>query len=169
MTEYNRTSDKLAEIDLALKNLAAGLIDPEKFRDDTKLMSVVEIVKIQKELGDIVSCAEEVKTAVQKLYDFTRYTRVPEIMEENEVESLQVEGVGKVYLTSDMNVSVKSGMKEDAMDWLVENGFGDIISETVNSSTLKAVIKKEVIGKGKEAPENLFNINPFTRSAIRKS
>jgi hypothetical protein len=140
----------------------------EHFKDDTEGMTVANIARLQKQLSGLLERAGQIKTHLQKCYDFVRYSRIPEIMDIEDLESVRIEGVGRLYLTSDYNVSTRAGRKQEAMEWLIENGFGDIVQETVNASTLKAIIKKEVIAKGKEVPEDLFNVAPFTRSQITK-
>ena len=140
----------------------------DEFKDQTEGMEVAEAARIQNRLREVLEKADQIKTHIQKIYDFMRYTRMPEVMDTHDIESVRIEGIGRVYLLSDYNVSTKAGQKQAAVEWLIENGFGDIVQETVNASTLKAVIKKEVIAKGKEVPEDLFNVSPFTRSQITK-
>jgi hypothetical protein len=123
----------------------------EHFKDDTEGMTVANIARLQKQLSGLLERAGQIKTHLQKCYDFVRYSRIPEIMDIEDLESVRIEGVGRLYLTSDYNVSTRAGRKQ-----------------TVNASTLKAIIKKEVIAKGKEVPEDLFNVAPFTRSQITK-
>lgn len=52
-------------------------------------------------------------------------------------------------------------------DWLVLNGAGDLIQETVNASSLKAAIKAW-IKKGAPPPETLFKITPAPLVSITK-
>ena len=150
-----------------LKGLAEDF-SVDEFKDQTEGMEIAEAARIQNRLRGVLGKADQIKTHIQKIYDFMRYTRMPEVMDTHDIESVRIEGIGRVYLLSDYNVSTKAGQKQAAMEWLIENGFGDIVQETVNASTLKAVIKKEVIAKGKEVPEELFNVSPFTRSQITK-
>lgn len=52
-------------------------------------------------------------------------------------------------------------------DWLVLNGAGDLIQETVNASSLKAAIKAW-IKKGAPPPDTLFKITPAPLVSITK-
>ena len=51
--------------------------------------------------------------------------------------------------------SVKADKKEEAYTWLRANELGDIITETINASTLSAVAKS-LLEDGKELPEDIF-------------
>lgn len=159
---------ELVERNLSAVESLAEDFGVDEFKNQTEGMGIAKAARVQNQLRNVLEKADQIKTHIQKIYDFMRYTRVPEIMDAHDMESVRIEGVGRVYLLSDVNVSTKVGMKELAIDWLIENGFGDIVQETVNSSTLKAVIKKEVIAKGKEVPEEFFNVSPFTRAQITK-
>ena len=156
------------KLDTLQKFIEVEEAEGDSFKDGTAALTLTEAANLQKRLKNLLEITGGVKTKLQEMYDFMRYTRLPDIMDQNDIESMKIEGVGAVYLTSDMNVSTRAGKKEEAIDWLVQNGFGDIVQETVNASTLKAVIKKEVINKGQEPPEDIFNVSPFTRSQITK-
>lgn len=160
--------DDIMEQLVGVNSLLSREIENSKFKDETKKYSVTDIARLQKQLGDVLEISSSTKTELQKMYDFIRYTRVPEIMENNDIESISIDGVGRVYLLSDVNVSVKAGQKEGVIEWLIMQGLGDIVQETVNGSTLKATIKREMTKGGTVIPENLFNVSPFTRAQIVK-
>ena len=146
----------------------SGIISPEDFREACRGMSLQQAAELQLNMSEIVDRASAVKAELQKLYDFTRFTMVPAVMEDEGIESAKVEGVGRVYLNSDVNVSVRAGKSEDAQVWLVDSGNGDLIKETINSSTLKALVKS-MMKKGEEVPAEIFNVSPYTRAQIAKS
>lgn len=124
-----------------------------------------EMIEVQTKLEE----ADKVKKSLQKRFDFLRYVKVPEAMEEMDpnLTSLTIDGVGRLGLTPDMWVSTKAGAKEKAIDWLMDNGHGALVQETINASALKKLIKG-LISSGEETPEDLFNISPFTRASITK-
>ena len=101
-------------------------------------------------------------------FDFLRITKIPTQMEDEGVDRITITGVGRVSLTADMHVSVKTDMKAKFYDWLRDNGRSDLISETVNASTLKAAVKG-MYKAGEEIPEDLLNVSPFTRASITKA
>jgi len=111
---------------------------------------------------------EEELKELNKEYDFLRITKVPSCMEEEGVQRITVAGIGRVSLTADMHVSVKSEQRERFFEWLRDNGRGDLIQDTVNASTLKAAVKK-MFANGEDIPEDLLNVSPFTRASITKA
>ena len=101
-------------------------------------------------------------------FDFLRITKIPTQMEDEGVDRITITGIGRVSLTADLHVSVKTDMKAKFYDWLRDNGRSDLISETVNASTLKAAVKG-MYKAGEEIPEDLLNVSPFTRASITKA
>jgi len=106
--------------------------------------------------------------AINAEFDFLRITKIPTQMEDEGVDRITITGVGRVSLTADMHVSVKTDMKAKFYDWLRDNGRSDLISETVNASTLKAAVKG-MYKAGEEIPNDLLNVSPFTRASITKA
>jgi hypothetical protein len=111
---------------------------------------------------------EEVEAALSLInakLDTLRLEMIPAKMEEDGVERITYEGIGRVSLTGDMYTQVVD--KPGLYDWLEGNGFGDLIQLTINASTLKAFVKGRVKA-GKEIPTDFIKIAPFTRASITK-
>ncbi len=130
-------------------------------------LSLVELVREMKAVQSAKESAEAVVKELNKKFDFLRITKIPQVMEDEGIPRLTVEGVGRVSLTADMHVSVREGQKEAFYDWLRDNGREDLSQPTVNSSTLKATVKNMVV-QGEEYPQELLNVSPFTRASITK-
>ena len=114
-----------------------------------------------------VALEDELKQ-VNKVFDFLRMNKIPAAFDEAGVELLRVEGVGRCSIAADMFVSIAKDHKEEAYEWLRDTGRGSLITETVNASTLKAVIKKATLA-AEAIPEGVFNINPISRASITRS
>lgn len=130
-------------------------------------MTIAEMAEQMKEIKGMLDEAARIKTALQTKFDALRIDIVPEAMESMGIESTNITGVGRLSVTADMRVSIPSGGNEEALKWLRDSGFGDLIKPGVNSSTLKAFVKEQ-IKKGNPIPEKLFNIYPFMRATITK-
>lgn len=139
-----------------------------KYGDDIKGKTLVELAQLMRGLEEDIEAVDTMKSHLQVRYDFLRFGRIPEVMEEQGVRNIAIDGVGKVYLTSDMNVSIKAEHQEQVFEWLQDTGRSAIIKPTVHSSTLKSVVKK-ILESAEAATLNQswFNINPFTRAAIK--
>jgi hypothetical protein len=133
--------------------------------DDMSLMELIrEMRRVQTEKDDTEA---HLKT-LNKHFDFLRITKVPQMMEDQGIRNLNVEGVGRVSLTADMHVSIKEGHRELFYEWLRDNGRGDLIQPNINPSTLKATVKN-MVREGEVVPDELLNVSPFTRASITKS
>lgn len=128
------------------------------------VLTVVDLSQKMSELKHQIDALADEKKDLQKQYDLIRFTLLPDAMEDEGVENIRVKGIGTVYLTDDINVSLVD--KEQAYDWLGEHGFGDIIKPYVFPQTVKAFVKEQ-LSEGNDLPEGLFKVTPFTRAAIR--
>lgn len=131
-------------------------------------MSLVELVHAMSTLQNRKESTEEQLKLIQKEFDFLRITKIPAKMEDEGIDRINVTGIGRVSLTADMHVSIKSEMKPQFHEWLRDTGRGDLLQETVNPSTLKAAVKS-MYRSGEEIPEGLLNVSPFTRASITRS
>ena len=131
-------------------------------------MSVVDLVTAMGALQKHKEDLEDSLKAVNKEFDFLRIIKIPGQMEDEGIDRITVNGVGRVSLTADMHVSVKAEKKAEFFDWLRDNGRGDLLQENINPSTLKATVKG-LVKNGEEIPEDLLNVSPFTRASITKT
>lgn len=130
-------------------------------------MTTLEIIKAMSEKQAEKEAAEDRLKEIDKEYDFIRLNLIPSRFEEEGIEGMKVGGVGRVSLTGDMCVSLVKEHKDEAYQFFRDLNMGDLIQETINSSTLKAAIKG-LIKKGEEIPENLVKVTPFTRASITR-
>lgn len=100
-------------------------------------------------------------------FDVLRIELVPTLMEDQGVENVRYEGVGRVSLTADVFVSTNKSLQPGLFAWFKKRKLGDLIQPTVNSSTLRAFVKDR-IKAGKEIPEEFLNVTPYTRASITK-
>lgn len=105
--------------------------------------------------------------AVNEELELLRKIKIPEMMAALELRNATFEGLGRVQLAEDIYASTRAGMKEEAMTWLRDLGYEDMISETYNASSLKALFRR-MIKQGQPIDEKLFSVTPFTRASIVK-
>lgn len=157
----NEAAELIIEASTILENFNRDTVEPEMSG-----VSAADAARFQKQLMDTHEMADSLKSTIGKVYDWVRTGLVPEKMDEEGLELLKIEGIGRVSLTSDINVSIIN--KDEEFKWLEESGHGDLITETVNASSLKALLRR-MIRDGKEVPEAIFKVIPFTRASITKS
>lgn len=106
-------------------------------------------------------------TEVNKHLDEIRTKKIPELMESMELRNVTIEGIGRVQLAADLYASTREGQKEAAMLWLRDCGYDNMITETYNASSLKALFRRLLVD-GADIPEDIFNVQPFVRASIVK-
>jgi len=113
---------------------------------------------------------EEVEEQVKALnvsLDELRLKLIPEMMDQLEVKNATFEGVGRVQLAADLYCSTAAGRKDEAMLWLRDCGYDEMITETYNATSMKALVRR-LIEAGIEVPD-FMNVTPFIRASIVKA
>lgn len=62
------------------------------------------------------------------------------------------------YLNTRLFASAQQGRKDELFTALKENGFGEIVTETVNANTLASFCKEQMAENGDELPEWLSSV-----------
>lgn len=83
---------------------------------------------------------------------------IPQSFEQAGVPHVVLDEGYRVGVSMTFRASIIADKKAEAYDWLRNNGLPDIITQTVNASTLSAAVKKEVEEKNREFPEDLFKV-----------
>lgn len=109
-----------------------------------------------------VEMIKEAREALNDMVDNLSRVVIPDVMKAHQVKTLTLEGVGRVTVSYRYSCSMLD--KQRGMDWLRDNGHGDLIQPTVNSSSLAAFSKNLLEVEGKELPEDIFKVgtSPFT-------
>lgn len=119
-----------------------------------------------KDLRDKHSSIKEQAAEVWSEVDYLRMTAIPEMMEEMGIDTVKLTDIGRISTT--VQASCSTVNKDALINWLVEHEFGEIVSETVNSSTLKSFVMNQ-IRDGKEIPDDtIIKFSPYTVATITK-
>lgn len=114
-----------------------------------KLVAMVRELRAAKDEKAELEAA--LKVANGTIRDLAEH-KIPDYMEDNDIDKLSVDGVGTVFLQQKVYASVKADEREAFYEWLRDNGNGDLVKETVHPSTLNA-FAKEQLSEGKALPE----------------
>ena len=139
----------------------------EAERPDYDKMGVAELGAQLKELKAKLEEASVIKAGFQSEYDFLSMNVIPDRMDEEKIKNMKIEGVGRLQTSSDIRCSVPAANREAVQEWLMEHGHGSMVSPSVNASTLKAFVK-ERMKEGKEWPEHLLTVMPYSRATVVK-
>ena len=121
-----------------------------------------------KSVQDRKDALESELTEVNKTLDRLRTVEIPTIMESLGIRNMTFEGIGRVQLAADIYASTREGKREQAMQWLRDCGYTDMITETYNASSIKALFRRQ-LAEGVEIPSDIFNVTPFVRASIVKA
>lgn len=91
-----------------------------------------------------------------------------ERMDQEGVQNSTFPGIGRLGISPIVRASVRAGAKDQAYEWLETHGHGDLITQTVNSSSLAALIRRE-IKEGNDVPEEIFNVHQYDLATVTKS
>ena len=129
---------------------------------------LLELVSLMQVYAGNKDDLEEQLKVVNAWYDVIRMEAIPTRMEDDGIENVRYEGIGRVSITADLLVSTKGGMKDPLIEWLDEHGLGDLAQKSINASTLKAFVKRR-IKECKPYPEEFLNVTPISRASITKA
>lgn len=147
----------------------ARFTDPRRIPEaDLKKLNITDLAKMLNKKRKELEAADERATALQIQFDQLRIDVIPAAMAKAGIESVRVAGVGNVIIEEDMWTHVPSARREDLHTWMGEHNLEDLITETINSSTLKAWIKERKEAKGELPPGDVVVITPYRRASIRK-
>jgi len=140
----------------------------QAFRDKHKGANLRTLVESMQEVQRRKENLEKDLANVNAEYDVLRFEAIPTKMEEDGVEKVAYEGIGRVSLTADLRVSCLKAQKPHLFAWLRKHKLKDLITEDINTSTLKAWVKDRIKGAKELPPSEIMSVTPITRASITK-
>ncbi len=122
-----------------------------------------------KELKDKKKVLQNELKDLEAEIELTDY-KLSEIMAENEMQNFTRSKV-MFYLKTSTRASAVSGQKEKLYESLKNNGYGDLVYETVNANSLSAFVKEEITENADKLPDwlaGLVNVFEKTNVVIRE-
>lgn len=101
-----------------------------------------------------------------KLFDHYKKVVIPETLEAAGVPHVALAEGFRVGISAQKFVSIPKDQRDHAYQWLRENGLGDLITSTVNSSTLSAAIRKLEEDENQTPPEELFSVADIATTSV---
>lgn len=99
---------------------------------------------------------------------------IPQLFDDQKTKTVSVEVNGVWYrvsvsevLRASIKASEDGSIKEKAYQWLRDNGLDELITETVNASTLAATAKS-LLEEGKELDPDLFAVAVMPNTSVTK-
>lgn len=161
----------MSDIFAEARTLVEGFKDLRLLNDKTDFSRIADLADLVKSLEAVEDQAKIVKTLLGDHVDFFKKGVLPEMLTEQDVRSMKVEGtLGKfnLILQGDMYVNIPAGNKQEVLNWLKENGYSDMVKEDVSASTFGAFVKT-AYNDGTAYPEELIKTTPYSKVTIRKA
>lgn len=104
---------------------------------------------------DLHDKIDELKKAAYHLMNDYGMKVMPLVFEDEGVSTITLSSGYRVTISQRLNASIPADKKAEAYDWLVRNDLGDLITETVNASSLSATARS-LIEEGRQLPDDIF-------------
>ena len=153
-----RIKDTGEEVNLLAANMATTV------KEAGSLASVCALYDAVRNLDDEL---DEIKKALSKALQTLSVAVLPQKFQEEGVSTLTMKELGARF-TVNTRITASMTDKNRAMEWLREGGHGDIIVETINSSTLSKFASEYVLEQGQDLPDGLFKISTIQHMSRTK-
>lgn len=133
-------------------------------------LNMYELAEQLKQLREEKKNAEQRVKDINADIDKTEYALV-QLMAETETQNFTRAGT-MFSLTTKTRASAVAGHKDKLYSALKENGFGDLVYETVNANSLSAFVKEQISENQDTIPawlNGLVNVYEQTSVSVRKS
>lgn len=132
--------------------------------------TMFELAEKLKALRDQKTETEAVLKEINAQIDETDY-RLSELMAESETQNFTRSGI-MFCLTTKTRASAVAGSKEDLYAALRQQGYGDLVYETVNANSLSSFVKERIEENEDTLPDwltGLVNVFEKTTVGVRKA
>jgi hypothetical protein len=146
-----------------LRNIAAQLQIAAR---EVPARGHLDTIRFYHKFDQAFEALSEMKKSLNETSDFLSRDTIPELMREAGVKTITVEGVGRVTVSHRFSCSIID--KALGYQWLRDHNLGDIITETVNSSTMAATARNLLEKEGRELPPEIFKTGTSPYTSITK-
>lgn len=110
---------------------------------------------------------DAVKKKAYKMLEHYGMQILPEVFENEGVTTLNLASGYRVTISSVTRASIPAENKQKAYEWLVTHDLGDLITSTVNASSLSATAKS-LLEEGRQLPDDLFKVAVLPQVSMTK-
>lgn len=132
--------------------------------------TILELATVYRALRDRKAQLQDELKEVQKQLDEAEKI-LSEEMVNNELQKFTLDGY-TYYLNVRTKANPVAKFKQEVYQWLKDNGYGDLVYETVNANTFSAFVSKDLLAETDELPKELqgkINIYEQITVGVRKS
>lgn len=157
--------DNLKPTIKALKDMSnEAIVEMEKMKVST---NIPEMCKFYKELTEGIELIDTLVKSLKEIEDELSAKTLPDLLEATGVDSIKVHN-RQFVLTGRLFANMTQEMQPKGIPWVKSIGYGAIIKEGVNSSTLTTAIKEWMDHTGMVPPEEAVRIFIKKGISVRK-
>lgn len=134
------------EEQLELSGLIASFPDLDK-------LTAAQIAGLYNHVKDQFDEVTKMQKEFSKFIELIKNVKLPEAFDREKLKTITLQDGTRVTKSERTQASI-IGPQDEAFEWLRENGYPDIIKETVNSSTMAATAK-EILSNAKVMPSGM--------------
>lgn len=151
-TQYRSIIEDVVDLRDKLEKLLPPIGSPE---DDSPKQSALVSAEYYVRLRSLHDEVDALKKLLYKAMDDYETVVVPAVFEVEGATSVNLAIGYRVTISEVIRASIPAETKGAAYNWLQENNLGDLITSTVNASSLSATARALLV-EGKELPAPLF-------------
>lgn len=155
-----------AKVAQASELLKAAVVALQTELDQSRRTGAASAARAYVVLHRVMAKLEADSKPLKALFDAYKNLLMPEALEDEGITSMPLAEGFRVGSSLTFRASIREGKKDEAFDWLRDNGHPDIISDTVNSSTLSAVASELMKDHCRELPAELFNVAIMPNTSV---
>lgn len=110
--------------------------------------------------------SDETMKSLGKIVDYYKMVAVPQALDQAGITNVPLDEGYRVGVSWNWRASIRPEMKDKAYDWLRRAKLGDIITSTVNASTLSATARILMEDQNRELPADLFNVAQMPNTSV---
>lgn len=131
-------------------------------------MDIKNLLKWFKSLKDNRELFSSLSKVIDAEYERLSKTVIPNMLHELEMDSMKAHGKNFI-LSSRSHWAINNEKRTEAIDWLKQNGFSQIVREDANSRTLSASLNELLEQEGKTPPSDLIKQHTEEYTQVRKA
>lgn len=159
----------MEQLKTALKVLQAAcseaVVEGERLK---QTINIPEICAFYKSIYNDLDALEGLTGIIRSIKEEYSKKVIPTLLEAQDVTSIKTAGKHFI-LMPEFRANMSQEQQEKGLAWLREKGYGGLIKEGINASTLSAAIKEYVTDKGELPPEDIMSIHMGHYVSMRKA
>lgn len=166
IVEAAPTAARIAETLHQLDGMLASL---ERDLEKAARSGVVPLARAFVALHRLKDKVEGFSKGFGALFEQTQTHTVPDAFETEGVPHVPLTEGFRVTTSATLYASIKGDRKQEAWNWLRKHRLGDLITETVNASTLSAAARRMREEDNIDLPDDLFTVADLHRTSVTQT